>query len=374
LIKKNLSPIRKLHRYLFIFILVAGFYYILFPCVVHADVFGTEIQDVYEDITENVKEVNDILTKAFELSKQSPYTLLKGYKVPQAETIYNASKQAALVVAVLLLMVDFFRKSVHFDWSSRWENVLIFLVKVIVVKQVVQNADVIVSHIYALCDWVNGKAFSTSGTVELLPYDAKPHEYKVSIFGEVVKQASQPWWTVIKNVITPGTKPLQATYNISFKAVKIFYPNATFPTNLEFAFEDHPFDSPYGANKIFNPTIEKIFLWFYFIFMKLIAYYIIVVVIGRTFELCVYTLLAPLPLATFASEVASDTAKNFIRNYMACALQVTVIATFFTVYTCMMKNLAGLSGLKYIEIIMLASLAVAVSRSGDWSRRLCGAS
>lgn len=370
MIRKDLSLARRIHKRLYIFILVAGIFYILNPYVVHADIFGTEIQDVYQDITDNVNEVNDILSKAFELAKKSPYDLLSGYSFFNASDIHTASKTAGLVVAVLLLMVDFFRKSVHFEWSSRWENVLIFLVKVIVVKQLVQNSDVIISHIYALCEYMNSKALGETD-IKLLPND-KIHDYEINILAETLKEAAMPWWSVIKNAVTGH--PETGKYSISEAAVKMFYPNATFPTDLAYQFLDHPFKSPYGEGKIFNATIEKIFLYPYFIFMKIIAYYIIVVVIGRTFELCVYTLLAPLPLSTLASEVASDTAKNFIRNYIACGIQVTVIAAFFSVYSCMMSNMGVLQGMKLVQIILLASLALAVSRSGDWSRRLCGAS
>ena len=374
MIKKDLSFTRKIHRRLFIFVLVAGIFYILNPYVAHADVFGYEVPDLYADITENVQEVNDILKRAFQIADESPYDLLKGYAFHNADTIHTASKTAGLVVAVLLLMVDFFRKSVHFEWSSKWENILIFLVKVIVVKQLVQNVDVIIGHLYALCEYMNKKA--CGGDVpKFLPCDDM-RTYTYHTFEETIRQATMPWWSVL-NPFNSKTPWEDGVYKVSAQAVHLFYPDAKIPANETANWEIGTlFKTFLMPNKraVFNPTIEKIFLYPYFLFMKIIAYYVIVVVIGRTFELCVYTLLAPLPLATLASEVASDTAKNFIRNYMACGLQVTVIATFFSVYSCMMSNMGKLQGMKFVHIVLLASLALAVSRSGDWSRRLCGAS
>ena len=44
--------------------------------------------------------------------------------LPQRDNVKTASKTTALAIATLLLMVDFFRKSVTFEWSSRWENIL----------------------------------------------------------------------------------------------------------------------------------------------------------------------------------------------------------------------------------------------------------
>ncbi len=369
-----------LRRRIYLFVIIAGIVYILFPCVVHADIFGYEVQDLYVDITENVAETNELLDKAYEISKISPYDIFNKLSTQSrlAANIHKASQTVALVVATLLLMVDFFRKSITFEWSSKWENILLFLIKIIVIKQVVQNADVIVGHVYALFDYINTKAIGTStGTVEFLPYGT-PREYKYFAVLDWLKQASSPWWTVMKDIT--GSEPSPAkSYIISEKAVKMFYPNAVLPQvpGSSIRWGDLEFENP--TNKIlFTATIEKIFIYPYFLFMKIIAYFIFVIVIGRTFELCVYTLLAPLPLCTFASEITHDTAKNFLRNYIAVILQMTIIATMFAVYVCMNKYFVTdadgiLKGTKLVQLLILASLALGVQKSGEWSRRLCGA-
>lgn len=370
-----------LRRRIYLFFLIAGAIYILFPCVVHADIFGYEVQDLYVDITENVAETNELLGKAYEISRISPYDIFNELSTQSklAANIHKAAQTVALVVATLLLMVDFFRKSITFEWSSKWENILLFLIKIIVIKQVVQNADVIVGHVYALFDYINTQATGTSPSkVEFLPYGT-PKEYKYFAVSDWLKQAASPWWTVIKDIVGSDESPLK-DYIISEKAVKMFYPNADLPPvpsvnkiqwgNLEF-------ENPTNR-MVFNGTLEKIFIYPYFLFIKLIAYFIFVIVIGRTFELCVYTLLAPLPLCTFASETSHDTAKNFLKNYIAVILQMTIIATMFAVYVCMNNHFvtnedAILKGTKLVQILILASLALGVQKSGEWSRRLCGA-
>jgi len=377
LIKKKMS----LRTKIYMFVLVAGIINILMPCVVHADVFGVEIQDVYVDITDNVRETNELLEKAYTVSMISPYDIFTklSSSSSMASNIHTASQTVALVVATLLLMVDFFRKSVTFEWSSRWENILLFLIKIIAVKQVVQNTDVIVSSVYALFNYINNQAIGGSAaTVKFLPY-GHVNDYEFYSVKEYLEAAATPWWNFLKN----GTTETRAGYHhyiISEDAVKMFYPSAKFPdpslTSGGIRWGDLKFENPTGK-VVFGATIEKIFMYPYFLFMKIISYFIFVIVIGRTFELCVYTLLAPLPLATFASEVTHDTAKNFLRNYIAVILQMTTIAAMFAVYVVMTEYFVSsggmLKGTKMVELLILSSLALGVQKSGEWSRRLCGA-
>ncbi len=367
-------------------IFIAGVINILFPYVVHADIFGYEIPDLYCDITENVEETNEILLKAFDVSRVSPYRVLTNVcagKTDVANTIHTASQSVAIAVATLLLLVDFFRKSVNFEFASKWENILLFLIKIIVVKQVVQNADVIMGHLYELFDYVNHSlTYSANGEKpSFLPIDDKKTILRYQFFSlqDFVESASSPWWSLQKTFSSGKAQTAYHDYVISPKAVHMFYPDAVFPENNNvFELGHKDFANPNGKI-LFTPSIEKIYIYPYFIFMKIIAYYIFIVVIGRTFELCVYTILAPIPLCGFASEITHDTAKNFIRNYIAVILQMAIIATMFAVYTSLTgffasgDNVPDLKGIKLIEILILASLALGVHKSGEWSRRLVGA-
>ena len=168
---KEIEKLRK--RIYFLVIMFSVICIFSNPILAHADIFGFEVQDVYVRITSNVKETNSLLKKAFKFAQASPYDVINGIAGTSqgdiATNIRNASKSTALAVATLLLMVDFFRKSVSFEWSSKWENVLIFLIKIIVIKQVVQNADVIVSHIYAGFQYINNVA--TGESPNFLPCD-----------------------------------------------------------------------------------------------------------------------------------------------------------------------------------------------------------
>ena len=340
------------------------------PILAHADIFGFEVQDIYMDITTNVRETNDILKKAFEFSQTSPYDVVNGISGTTqgniAIAIRNASKTMALVVATLLLMVDFFRKSVTFEWSSKWENVLIFLIKIIVIKQVVQNADVIVSHIYAGFQSINNVA--TGESPDFLPYGTAK-EYYLDVKQNIVQQAKKGWWDFWYD-IGAGEIYDHYSYKISEEAVKMFYPTAVFPSSTDLG--SNKFPEPTTA-MMFMPTLEIVFNKIYFYIMKAIAYIVFVISIGRVFELSVYTIFAPLPLATFASETTHDAAKNFLKNYIATVLQIAVIVVMFIVYVAANKYItANMPETPLIQLVVLISLGLGVIKSGAWSKKVCG--
>jgi len=131
----------------------------------------------------------------------------------------------------------------------------------------------------------------------------------------------------------------------------------------------------------FIPIIEKFLKMPYFLAFKAMAIMIFVITIGRTFELCIYTLLAPLPMATFASETTHDVAKNFLKKYIAVIIQVAVILVMFAVYNGVVNymelnssNPLGNSwiAVKFIDLVAFMSLGLGVMKSGAWAKSICG--
>ena len=108
--------------------------------------------------------------------------------------------------------------------------------------------------------------------------------------------------------------------------------------------------------------------------MKAIAYIIFVIAIGRVFELSVYTIFAPLPLVTFASDTTHDVAKSFIKNYIAAVLQISVIVVMFVIYVAVNNYFTnhGFTAIKLIQLVELIVLGLGVVKSGTWSKKLCG--
>lgn len=95
------------------------------------------------------------------------------------------------------------------------------------------------------------------------------------------------------------------------------------------------------------------------------------ILIGRLFEIIVYTVISPIPLATFAAEGWHDSAKAFIKSYAAVCLQGLVVIVMFYAFS-QVTDLLGGSDTVGITITALA-LALGVSKSGQWARQAVGA-
>ena len=95
------------------------------------------------------------------------------------------------------------------------------------------------------------------------------------------------------------------------------------------------------------------------------------ILLGRLFEIIVYTVISPIPLATFAGEGWHDSAKAFVKSYAAVCLQGLVIIVMFYAFSQIATLLGGTSQLG-ITITAL-SLALGVSKSGQWARQAVGA-
>ncbi len=374
---------KKIRRIIYTCVITFGLLNIFFPMTAHADVFGFYIPDVYADITENVQETNEILGKAFSFAQNSPYDVINSLVNEAGEVsstgqiainIRKATKTMALVTATLLLMVEFFRKTINFEWSSKWENILLFLIKIIVIKQVVQNADVIIGYIYAMFDSINKEATTT--TINFLPFGTL-QSIDVRVDDGIVQNLQKSWFEYWYE--WGGDTDYEIyTYKIAPEAVRMFYPNATIPdattTEINYDILADAFPSPTQQINFF-PTWELVKLQPLFLIMKAIAYIVFVIVLGRVFELCLYTIFAPLPLATFASETTHDVAKNFIKNYIATVLQIAVIVAMFVVYVALnglVLKWLGTPTAKWMNLIVLFALGLGVMSSGTWSRRICG--
>ncbi len=95
------------------------------------------------------------------------------------------------------------------------------------------------------------------------------------------------------------------------------------------------------------------------------------ILIGRLFEIIVYTVISPIPLSTFAGEGWHDSAKAFVKSYAAVCLQGLVVIVMFYAFAQVAELLGGTSTLG-ITITALA-LALGVAKSGQWARQAVGA-
>ena len=340
----------------------------------HAALGGYEVADLYQDITNEVDDTNELISKALKFSTVSPYDIIEkltyknnGNMRSLMVQIHGNSKTVALVVATFLLFVEFFRKSVNFEWSSKWENILLFLVKVIAIKQIVQNSDISIAHVYVAFNYL---ATNTSAGDTSFLSDNK----NVVIYALDRPDKGDTFFQWAVNKLSQKTQTQH--FRISRDAVNMFYDvklpdanelDAKYKDIAEFGKQYSPFDS-------FIPMLDKILKMPYFLALKAMAIMVFVITIGRTFELGIYTLLAPLPMATFASETTHDIAKNFIKKYIAVIIQVAVILTMFGVYKALKLYIVGtvFEGVKWMQFVAFMSLGLGVMKSGAWAKSICG--
>ena len=164
-------------------------------------------------------------------------------------------------------------------------------------------------------------------------------------------------------------------FRISKDAVRMFY-DVNLPDNLDDKYKNDiaEFGKHYAPFHSFIPLLDKLLKMPYFIALKAMAIMIFVITIGRTFELGIYTLLAPLPMATFASETTHDIAKNFIKKYVAVILQVAVILVMFGIYKALKVYIGEtiIGGQKWMQFVAFMSLGLGIMKSGAWAKSICG--
>ena len=97
---------------------------------------------------------------------------------------------------------------------------------------------------------------------------------------------------------------------------------------------------------------------------------------GRILELCVFTALSPLPIATLSSEEYASTSKRFFQHYIAICLQGLIIIIDLMIFAGLSKTLVGTATTGDFGVGMSISLSVmlimVLSKSESWARQITG--
>lgn len=211
-----------------------------------------------------VNELNSMFSMLIELLTNDSLLQTTTASLPN---LMSAIKATALTLCVMFFLIDFFTKSLHLQWVT-WENVLMLFLKLVAAKVCVDNAELFTTMLYR---GFNSFINAISGTITQYSFitgdDLTKAQYFVS-----ASQASQ-----IVNNTDAGF--------LNFQPILL---------NLQISIQG--------------------------LIMKIIMILANVVVIARLFELTVYTLIAPVPLSTFACEGLSDVGKGFLKSYAAVSL------------------------------------------------------
>lgn len=239
-------------------------------------------------------------------------------------TIIDAIKATAITLCSLFFLLDFFSKTLHLQWVT-WENVLMLFIKMFVAKICVDNSLWITDCIY------NGLSSMTNA---------------IPSFTTLIPQGGD--WSAAYGYFLSGDD----------------YANVV--NNTTAGFLD------------FKPLLVNIQVQIQGFIMQGIVIVATIIVVARFFELTVYSIVAPIPLATFACEGLTDIGKGFLKSYAAVCVQAVVLIIMFFAYTTMdtafnqlASNIAEIR--PWMGMIKVFTLGIAVMQSGSWAKKICGA-
>lgn len=206
-----------------------------------------------------VMELNSLFSMLIELLTNDNLLQSATSTVPD---LVSAIKATSLTLCVMFFLIDFFTKTLHFQWVT-WENVMMLFLKMVVAKVCVDNSEFFTTVIY---NGFNSFVNEISGTITQYSFiDTSDWQVAAQYFVSS-SQASQ----IINNT------------------------DAGFLN--------------------FQPLILNMQISIQGLIMKIIMIIANVVVIARLFELTVYTMIAPVPLSTFACDGLSDIGKGFLNS------------------------------------------------------------
>ncbi len=236
------------------------------------------------------------------------------------KSLMSIIKGTAITLCVLFFLIDFFAKTMHLQWVT-WENVLMLCLKLTVAKLAVDNAEWITTTIYSGFTELAGSISASRFVGEFIPTTSEMYGFFLTS-DEVAKLYEEPSWFL-------------------------------------------------DLSPMFTMTKVNILGWI----MIIIMYVANIVVIGRMFELTVYTIIAPIPLSTLACDGLQDIGKNFLKSYAAVTLQAIVLIIMFLAFNAVqdMDLIAALSLDGWKAMVLVLTLGLCVMQSGSWAKRITGA-
>lgn len=347
---------------------------------------------IYQTIKNIVQSVNEMFRWILELLTNNEI-FISFNKSVNGNTIIGTIKGVALTLCVLFFLIDFFQKSLHLQWVT-WENILMFFMKLLLAKVILNNTEVIMTTIQ------NGfAAMIPQETISdgLLPESVVNGNESLE---EIRKKAEDAVYQDIDNGL----------YDDELQAIKDRYEfddNLAYLRALEAFFEakvqEKISGSVNGADMIgfFVPkgsdeynkicSLKKRSNWFDFapmlcnlkvmiqgLIIQVVIIIACIIILARFFELVVFTALAPIPLATLSCDGLQDVGKGFLKSFAAVCIQAIVIVVMFIVFkTFINPNTNPISLPPAVQswgaMLYAFIFGAGIMQSGSWSKKLCGA-
>lgn len=309
---------------------------------------------VGETIEGEVSGINGIFVGIQRLIREHTiYTDLVG-KIPQG--FKDAVGGFAITLISLFLLIDFFKKSTDLKWVT-WENVLMFFLKFIIAKVCVDNSEWLMSCIY------NGFSSLTNALQDVTSH------YSTDEKVDQIANAITDW---LASIGIPTDVPYLPLIEGDNKTIYSYFLNSGDVKRV--------LDNGFVSLFDFTPVGVWLLVVIQSLITKAILAITFVIVLARFMELAIYTVVAPLPLATLGSDGLQDIGKSYLKSYAACCVHATVILLIFCSWQAL--NTISLDGGKFFDLfnaggfyglIKTLVLGATIMKSEQWAKRICGA-
>ncbi|MCM1062303.1 MAG: hypothetical protein NC452_18750 [Eubacterium sp.] len=287
--------------------------------------------DLKDFCVNTAKDLNDMFDTCQDLMGLSPFSISSvnhGSLNSIMDTVIEVVSGTAMTLCVLFFLMEFAKKSLDLQWV-KWENVFLFLFKLIFAKVVVGNSREIMEFIFNL-------------------------------------------FTGLTNTIQSNlTDTLGSGFLDVSQGERLFLTDA----EIELFNGDGWGDSGvwFGLDRL----MKEIELMPAIFIAKGVIVVTAIMIFARMFEIMVYTMVSPIPLSTFSSDEHRQIGIGFIKSFAAVCLQGLMIIVMFYTFSIMgdfINTLDGtwLSG-SFGILIRTLVLGLGIFKSGSWAKKLCGA-
>lgn len=266
--------------------------------------------------------------------------------------VKSAISAGALSILGLIFLINFLGKTLNLQWVT-WENVLMLLLQLVIAKVCVQNAGWLMGSIQ------NGFA----AMIQEVP------ESEITTFID-----STPKSVEVDHLAIKGGGNGNDYYNTTFNV----------PATYFYFLDEQDAVKAYVAAGLdkkvyvgltdFSPIIAYIGVFVNGLIIKAILAISLIMMIARFMWLAVYTVAAPLSLATFAADETKDIGKGFIKSYVGVCLHAMVLLIILVTFSSLSATLTSVAGIGgFIGLVKTFALGGMIMKSESVANKLCGA-
>ena len=266
------------------------------------------------------------------ISGGNPYSAAAGLQ-NIIDVVTGVVSGVALSLCILFFMMEFFKKSMDLQWV-KWENVLMLMLKLIFAKVIVENSTEIMMFIFdafsGLATSVNNQLTAVTGVQGFMPVRSLDED------------------------------PMATDYAFFFLTTEEY----------QYYYSD---GGVFGLARWLKMIELQPSIWIAQIIMLITG----IIIFARVFEIMVYTMISPIPLASFSSEEHRQIGISFIKSFAAVCLQALVIIVMFFAFSALGTQLNALQGTyasgSWGILLRVLTLGIGVFKSGSWAKKMCGA-